>query len=793
MWKNSKLKLVRAFVALTAFAWWLLAAHRDDVTMLLVPLMYLALLGYYLSGPKASSGEKSSERSTSAAAMPSTGKQKARPEAKPDDKSSFRSASEKPRQAGRLMDEFVDIPIGDEPAPRFSIRPRPAKPSRVAKLNADECWVPRQVAVKVGRYRISSGLFYFGEGLESASGAGTEPSLIDESLPVGRADDFRVRQLPYYPTYASASEDGRAAYLNWLANGRRDSSADIGYVYLYFYGLERRAFVDASNSTLAQAELPLVCAEVEALLSTYSHNASFARRAHNFLASLKAVDVNNETYLDTPPKFPLDTGPNFLQRVALSQAYSDDRPFPVQWLLSWYFTDRQFSKPPAVARNLQYFEKLFTLETARQFPGSARSWVNAQRAPKLSLTYQPVYPGLQSTALATPTSLDMLDVTSSLSGLGKVLEAICQGVARELEAFTDFVGKSAEKAKMPEAVLLLPISLWPADIAVKFGELVAWIKEKGPVSAPIPLSWLFAPLELPEKLDRAHYAQLLARIESAVQLQVEPDPRFGTPLPARDTEVIFFVASSHSPAEASDSYVKCAVAVWFYAAVIQADGSVHAQKRLRALQFVYGAAGLSEPERTRLQALFTYYLNSPVSMYGMKKRVIPLDDGDRKRLSEELIEVCQADGGLANVANIRVLEKLFEALGQDAKRLYSMAHSGAAMQESVDAGETSTAAAGRHATDTLAASTGKRNFALDMERIARLRAETAQVGAMLGAIFGEEAEERGPEFRASRPDSPSASTDGSSELSTGVNVPLLGLDAKHSALLRRLLVKAEGT
>src|ERR1700686_4396672 len=85
MWKNSKLKLVRAFVALTAFAWWLLAAHRDDVTMLLVPLMYLALVGYYLSGPKASSGEKLSELSrrepgsVSAGAMPSTGKQKPGP------------------------------------------------------------------------------------------------------------------------------------------------------------------------------------------------------------------------------------------------------------------------------------------------------------------------------------------------------------------------------------------------------------------------------------------------------------------------------------------------------------------------------------------------------------------------------------------------------------------------------------------------------------------------------------------------------------------------------------------
>ncbi len=64
-----------------------------------------------------------------------------------------------------------------------------------------------------------------------------EPSLIDLSLPIGRVVE-PAPKLKRYPTYAGMTPDERATYLNWLRNV--DAPIDIGYVFVFYYGLERR-------------------------------------------------------------------------------------------------------------------------------------------------------------------------------------------------------------------------------------------------------------------------------------------------------------------------------------------------------------------------------------------------------------------------------------------------------------------------------------------------------------------------------------------------------------------------
>ncbi|KAF7962635.1 hypothetical protein AWV80_19445 [Cupriavidus sp. UYMU48A] len=110
-----------------------------------------------------------------------------------------------------------------------------------------------------------------------------EPSLIDESLEIGEEADFIASRLAYYPTYEGASPDARAAYLNWLASGRRHPRAAIGYVYLFFYGLERRAVIDARTDPAARDEIPAICAELEGLIGAYQ-NGTFNWRARQLLA-----------------------------------------------------------------------------------------------------------------------------------------------------------------------------------------------------------------------------------------------------------------------------------------------------------------------------------------------------------------------------------------------------------------------------------------------------------------------------------------------------------------------------
>ena len=64
----------------------------------------------------------------------------------------------------------------------------------------------------------------------------TEPSLISVELPIGEPI-MPAPPLGYYPSYRKLSPDERATYLNWLCNV--DNPIDIGYVFIFYYGLER--------------------------------------------------------------------------------------------------------------------------------------------------------------------------------------------------------------------------------------------------------------------------------------------------------------------------------------------------------------------------------------------------------------------------------------------------------------------------------------------------------------------------------------------------------------------------
>ena len=65
--------------------------------------------------------------------------------------------------------------------------------------------------------------------------------------------------------------DCRQRYLDWLGSGKRESNIDIGYVFLYFYGLERRLLVEQPPS----AEIDVLVQELKRLRTIYSANRSF--------------------------------------------------------------------------------------------------------------------------------------------------------------------------------------------------------------------------------------------------------------------------------------------------------------------------------------------------------------------------------------------------------------------------------------------------------------------------------------------------------------------------------------
>lgn len=88
--------------------------------------------------------------------------------------------------------------------------------------------------------------FYFGSNMKDAIAPNIpEPSLIN---PVEAFSDTSESAEPLgdYPMFQFMSDEQRRGYLDFLASNR-DQVDDIGYVFLYLYGIERRLIIDSAK------------------------------------------------------------------------------------------------------------------------------------------------------------------------------------------------------------------------------------------------------------------------------------------------------------------------------------------------------------------------------------------------------------------------------------------------------------------------------------------------------------------------------------------------------------------
>ncbi len=161
-----------------------------------------------------------------------------------------------------------------------------------------QAWVPPGQAVTVRGRVLPRGMLYVGSGVQGVSSYGpTEAALIDPELRTDdRSPDVHGSEMGYWPSYAEISPRSRAAYLDWLEAGR-PGGAYIGYVFLFFYGIERRVLLDAPRSEEARAELPALISEIERLLELHGDNHSFRGYASSFLsfARLGSGPVDTDT------------------------------------------------------------------------------------------------------------------------------------------------------------------------------------------------------------------------------------------------------------------------------------------------------------------------------------------------------------------------------------------------------------------------------------------------------------------------------------------------------------------
>lgn len=185
------------------------------------------------------------------------------------------------------------LPMADVPARRIEAASRGNSAHPLKWERSVSRWVGPNEAIAVQGVTISSGLFYLGTALP-LNGGTTNQYVINPDLSARSAiPDVKGSTVPYWPSYAEFQPSARRAFLDWMASGRSDPEYDVGYLFLYLYGLEHRVFVDQDLTGA-----PAIIAEAERLLSVYRSQASFVEHVGRFIDAARAfAGLLNERHL----------------------------------------------------------------------------------------------------------------------------------------------------------------------------------------------------------------------------------------------------------------------------------------------------------------------------------------------------------------------------------------------------------------------------------------------------------------------------------------------------------------
>ncbi len=617
-------------------------------------------------------------------------------------------------------------------------------------------WISPEDTIEIAGLSISGGMIYVGSGLRGGFGQ-IEPALINPSLKVSQRNvDLNLRLTDYWPTYSECTPDARRAYLQWLASGRRALEANVGYVFLFFYGLERRVLVDAPADLAAKADIPKIIQEVKRLLTNYSEHSSFRRYASQFLGYIEAESVEPMSYKQTPPQDKSFELPLRL-RIGLGQLAVDQQPVPASWAHAWALADPNIVRRTAVGRCSEIFETLFIGKYADTYGDGLRLPINRT---KLKIAYQPASAALSGRNF-TRNIGDLPDV-SALSAPVKKLQDLVNICTDLLDPFSRFIGRNPDKKDALEGVLLLPAAYWPNSLRTELNDIKAQVRDGMLVMS---FGELTGRLKSAGTLSRDKILGLARALES-LQLGMEPDVLSGHKLPKIEDSVALFIADpDESAVRSTPAYQAASVTLDLACSVALADGNASGPELIHLTRQIESWTHLSSAHRKRLKAHLRLSIKQPTTLTGLKKKLEPLSLEAKRTIAKFLAHLAEADGTVSP-DEVKFLERVYKTLRLDAKLVYSDLHS---------AGTPIKGVAFSEAQKLPSAAT----FVLDPERIAQLQKETEDVTVLLASVFADEvvAPETAPAEEEVSPHQPS----------------IMGLDQSYIAFLRMLISRPTWT
>ena len=630
-------------------------------------------------------------------------------------------------------------------------------------------------------------MVYVGSGAKSVDRCLIEPCLIDPGLPVGwNRPDWAGDTMGYWPSYDGVGKRARAAYLAWLIDGRRNESAYIGYVFLFFYGLERRLLVDL-GSDFEHPDVAVIVAEIERLVGIYGDNHSFAGYASSLLGFVEALrSVNVEMQ-------PVPWDPDYrgwevpaAVRVGVGRHVANGSGIPAEWALSYLRYHPEGGLRTPATRCQSEFDELFTVRYRARFGDGIKV---RRPARKLKLSYGAASGGIGEASV----TVDAIPDITSLSGPINKLKDLGAECMDELDAYSRFLGRRPNEAGTAAGVALLPDDLLASHGGPIVDDLRSWTLDllAGRSSVVVPFDELVQRWS-PDRTDKLakRDAVSLASLLGKIGVGVEPDVRFGASTPKPGSESVLFLLPDGAAAAPSPVYTAAMSLVHLTAVVAAADGSISSSEQQHLAEHTEHVLGLDAGERARLEAHFAFLATGKFGMAGMKRKMEVLSVEERADVGGFVIDVAAADG-IISPEEISTLTKVFRHLGLEEADVYRQVHAlGTGDKGPVTVRDAEPAT--RWAVPEPATDTPQRPVVmLDPVKVQARLAETAHVTALLTDIF---ADDDTPAAMLPPPGGGTAAplaSPGQPTTSPAAESAIEGLDAAHSALAAALAGQPE--
>ncbi len=592
-------------------------------------------------------------------------------------------------------------------------------------------WVPAGSSISVGGLTIAAGMFYAGNRLgKQGASYENENCLVNPKLNVSRSGDPGGTTMGYWPSYSSISAEARRSYLEWLAGTRSDPSAYIGYVFLYFYGLERRLMLE-ENAPDADA----VCQEVRRLLDVYGSNHAFNRYAQELLSAyeLKARRQDAGTVPDVEGNgFEVPTS----IKMALGLRVRDGKPIEPRLLFRYAGTHPETRVRTPARRAPELLEALFVEKVNAAHPGGYR--VAGGRFKTLKLTYRSCSGSFVVDVAALGGSVP--DITGRAEPIG-MARSIFEKCSDELDEYSRALGRSpglkttfAVASKLPKALRHKAADGLPGKPLDRIASLAA---DRRPVSVR-QLSEI-ADLDLVTSAGKSKLREL-SQLLSAFGFGNTADPGFALKQAGADDQVVLFpVREDRGGAGATEAYRSAQLSVMLGMLVGHADGSLDQKEKQSLGARIEASPNLSADERLRLKAELSLAEADPTKLNDWTRKLKDVPPSARSALAAELVAIASADGTV-HAAEVKVLEGLFKKIGMDAQSLYALLHEDGASRKDDEPSFTIEAAerpAGIPIPPEPRISSSSR---IDVKRLHAIRNQTSATASFLADIFAEDAE-----------------------------------------------------